>query len=154
MSEQNLVPEPAFANAAAGSDATPALWNPTAAACWCLILSPVFGAFLHTQNWKALGNPERAAASRKWVVWGSIFLVGVILSSLIVPESRSLAALGRFGGFALLISWYYAIGKSQQTYVEERFGKNYTRRGWTIPIMSAIGIFVGIVVLLTLIALL
>ena len=153
MSEQNQAPEPALANDAPASDATPALWNPTAAACWCLIFSPVFGAFLHTQNWKALGNPERAAASRKWVIWGSVFLVGLMLSSLIVPESSGLALIGRFGGLALLISWYYAIGKSQQTYVEERFGKCYMRRGWTMPIISAIGIFVGVVVVLSLIAL-
>ena len=155
MSELDLHPatEP-LADDRARTDAAPALWNPTAAACWCLIFSPVFGAFVHTQNWRALGEPERAATSRKWVLWGGVVLIGVTLSSLVVPESRTFHLAGRFGGLVLLISWYYAIGKSQQTYVEDRFGKRYARRGWTIPLILAITIFVGIISVLTLVSLL
>lgn len=156
MSALDLHPvaEPALADDAAGTDAAPPLWNPTAAACWCLIFSPVFGAFLHTQNWKALGEPERAATSSKWVLWGGVFLIGVILSSLVVPGSKTFYLIGRFGGLVLLIAWYYAIGKSQQTYVEDRFGQRYARRGWTIPLVLAIAIFVGVIAALTLVSLL
>jgi uncharacterized membrane-anchored protein len=57
-----------------------------------------------------------------------------------LPDSKGLEALGRIGGFGLLIAWYYAIGKSQQAFVMGRFGKSYPRRGWLKPILAAIGV--------------
>ena len=60
--------------------------------------------------------------------------------------------LARFGGLALLIVWYYTLGKSQQTYVAARFGSNYPRRGWSVPLLSAFGIFIGLMVVVFVIA--
>jgi uncharacterized membrane protein len=135
------------------AEAAPALWNPTAAGVWSLLFSPIFGACLHMQNWKALGQPEKATASKKWIFGSSLFFITVACSSLFMPESKALDNAGTLGGLALLIAWYYAIGKSQQTYVAARFGKQYPRRSWTIPLAIAIGIFiayVGLFFLLTL----
>ena len=53
----SLVPPPA----------APALWNPFAARAWTVLFSPIFGAFLHAQNWKALGESGRAKRSMIWV---------------------------------------------------------------------------------------
>lgn len=152
MSEQNpYAPPKASVTPVANAEVAPALWNPTAAGGWSLIFSPIFGAFLHMQNWKALGQPEKATASKKWIFASIVFFVALGFSSLFMMESKGLDAFGRFGGLALLIAWYYAIGKSQQTYVAERFGKHYPRRAWTIPLVTAIGIFIifiGVFVLL------
>ena len=65
------------------------------------------------------------------------WLVLVVLS-VVLPESKGLDALSRASGFGLLIAWYYAIGKSQQSLVLARYGKDYPRKGWAKPIGIAI----------------
>jgi hypothetical protein len=127
------------------TEAAPPLWNPTAAGAWSLLFSPIFGAFLHMQNWKALGRPEKAAASKKWMLGSIVFLVAMMLSTLFLPESRVMDKAGNLGSLVLLIVWYYAIGKSQQTYVAARFGKTYPRRGWAVPLVVALAIFVAVI---------
>lgn len=127
-------------------DAAPALWNPNAASCWSLLLSPVFGAYLHMKNWQALGRPDKAEQCRKWVVGLVAFFVLATLAPLVIRDAAIVDKLGRVGGIALLITWYYAIGKSQQTFVFGRFGKNYPRRGWTVPLLAAVGVLAGLVV--------
>jgi len=143
MSEPNPYAPP---NAAVAdhvdAEAAPPLWNPTAAGSWSILFSPIFGAYLHMQNWKALGEPAQAAKSKRWLIASIVFIVVMGASSLFIPESEGWDALARVGGFVLLIVWYYAMGKSQQTYVAARFGKNYPRRGWAIPIAVAFGAFI------------
>ena len=50
---------------AAELENNPPLWNPNAAAMWSLLFSPVFGALVHMKNWQAMGEPEKAAASKR-----------------------------------------------------------------------------------------
>ena len=38
----------------------PELWNPQTAAVLSLVLSPAFGAWIHAENWRILGNEKRA----------------------------------------------------------------------------------------------
>jgi hypothetical protein len=128
------------------TEEAPPLWNPSAAASWSLLLSPIFGSYLHTRNWEALGEPDKAAASRKWMVGSIVFFVVIVLAAFAIPDSKAADGLGRLGGFALLIAWYYAIGKSQQTYVAARFGKEYPRRGWSKPLLAALGVFIAFIV--------
>lgn len=135
-------------------EAAPALWNPGAAAGWSLLFSPIFGAYLHARNWEALGQPDKAAASRKWMMGSIAFFVVIVLASFAVPDSKLGDALGRAGGIALLVSWYYSIGKSQRAFVLARFGKDYPRRGWGKPILVALGCFVGFIVVAGIVGLL
>jgi hypothetical protein len=154
MSEQNPYAPPTAAVAdIASAEAAPALWNPTAAGSWSILFSPIFGAYLHMQNWKALGQPEKAAASKMWMFGSIAFFIILGFSSLFMPESQGLDGLARLGGLILLVVWYYTIGKSQQTYVTARFGKQYPRRGWALPMLTAIGLFIvyfGVFVLMAL----
>ncbi len=155
MSEQNpYAPPEAAVVDVARTEVAPALWNPTAAGGWSLLFSPIFGAFLHMQNWKALGQPEKADASRRWMLGSIVFILTLTLFSAFMPESKGVDAFGRLGGFVLLIVWYYAIGKSQQTYVASRFGGNYPRRSWAIPLLTAVGIAVMFFAFLFLLAIL
>lgn len=113
------------------------LWNPNAAANWCVVFSPAFGAFLHTQNWEALGDPSRARASR---VWFWVCLAWLLLLPLLVvfrPDSP-LTTLGRFSGLGLLLGWYFAMGRPQARVVNERFGNDYLRRPWGAPLGLAL----------------
>lgn len=153
MSAQNpYAPPKAVVGDVTDGEVAPALWNPTAAGSWSILFSPIFGAYLHMLNWKALGQPEKAAASKKWVIGSIAFNVAMIVASLFMPESNIFDVLGRLGGFILLIVWYYAIGKSQQTYVAARFGKEYPRRSWAVPLLSALGILIGLMVVAFVIA--
>ncbi len=155
MSENNpYAPPKATVGDVVDSRMPPALWNPTAAGSWSIIFSPTFGAYLHMLNWKALGEPDKAAASKNWVIGNIVFVIALSIASLFMPESSGFDTLSRLGGLVLLIVWYYAIGKSQQTYVAERFGKQYPRRSWAVPLLSALGIFIGLMLVVFVIAML
>ena len=97
------------------------LWNPNAAANWSLLFSPVFGAYIHTKNWEALGDSKKAKQSKIWFY--ASFL------SLIYPL-----------GFFVLITWYFSIGKKQATYINEKFGENYSRKSWSTPLLIGFSI--------------
>jgi hypothetical protein len=125
-------------------EAMPSLWNPGAAASWSLLFSPIFGSILHMKNWEALGDEKRAAASKNWAIGSVAFFAGLLLLSVLLPDSKALDALGRFGGLALLLAWYYKIGKSQSAIVLARYGKGYPRKGWTKPLSIAVGCFVAV----------
>ena len=120
------------------SEEAPALWNPNAAANWCLLLSTAFGAYLHMKNWQALGEADLALASRRWLIVSVAVLTAAILGSAFFPRV-SLAV--NAAGFILLISWYFASARAQARYVRERFGDTYPRKGWLLPI------FLGFVIL-------
>ena len=122
-------------------DATPAarprLWNPNAAANWSLLFTPIFGAYLHAANWRALGKPERAKVNVAWVLAG-VFFLAVNFAALLVPESAMTAQVLRFGGVGLLVSWYFGQGRPQAKYVRETYGRDYDRRGWGVPLLCAV----------------
>lgn len=115
-------------------EAAPPLWNPNAAASWSLLFSPIFGAILHMKNWQAMGEPQKAAASKTWAIACAVFLVVLTLvSAWLAEENKAVDAIGRFGGFGLLVAWYYQLGKSQNAFVLARYGKDYPRKGWPWP---------------------
>lgn len=119
----------------------PPLWNPNAAASWSLLLSPVFGAWLHRKNWQMLGDHERARTGGRWVVAAVVMLlVSIVLSA----ASDKYVGGVRLLNFAFLIAWYYAAAKPQARLVLGRYGKNYPRRGWAIPVLAALGVIVAL----------
>lgn len=154
MFQQNpYAPPKAEAADIVSTEIAPALWNPSAAAIWSLVFSPIFGAFLHMRNWEALDQPDKAARSKSWVIGNAVFFVLIALAPVVIPDSRGLEALGRIGGFGLLFAWHYKIGKSQQVFVVGRFGKNYPRRGWSKPILTAIGVMFAVFLVALILAL-
>jgi hypothetical protein len=77
----------------------------------------------------------------------------LVIVPMFLPDSKGVDALGRAFGFALLITWYYAIGKSQQAFVLGKFGKTYPRRGWSRPLLAAVGAVIALFVVVFLAAL-
>lgn len=124
-------------------EAAPPLWNPNAAASWSVLLSPIFGAWLHMKNWQAMGETQKAAASRQWLWMSVAFLVLMVLLSVALPENDALGALSRFGGIGLLVAWYFSLGKSQNAVVLARYGKGYPRKGWLKPLGWALLAWLG-----------
>lgn len=140
-----LVEDPTLATP---PDTAPALWNPNAAASWSLLFTPVFGAWLHMKNWQALGQPEKAESSWRWVQASAAILVAMILLSVTVLDDRVGELLARAGGFALLLGWYYTSARPQAALVLGRYGKAYPRRGWAKPLLIALAGWVAVVVVL------
>ena len=142
MDDNRYVPPKANVEGA-DSDAgvAPPLWNPNAAASWSLLLSPIFGSWLHMRNWQMMGDHDRAANARRWLIATiAVLLVSVVLAVLLSPHTAQLIRIGNVG---FLIAWYYASAKSQAQFVKKRFGDDYPRRGWGTPILVAIGLFIA-----------
>lgn len=110
------------------------LWNPAAAANWSLLFSPVFGAWIHAKNWKALGNELKAKQSMYWVYGGIVTLIGTIL----LPNASIL-------GFVFLLIWYFAFAKQQMKYVKNILGGEYEKKGWAKPLGIAVCCFVAFI---------
>jgi hypothetical protein len=126
---------------------SPPLWNPNAAANWSLLLTPAFGAFLHMKNWEELGEPDKAAAAKTWVIAVVSILVALPLAIVLVPGLRGSQNVSSLVGLVLLITWYVSSGRGQIRYVKERFGKDYPRRGWGRPLfMAALAVIAYVVV--------
>ncbi len=122
------------------SDAPPALWNPNAAACWSLLFSPAFGAFLHARNAESLGRPEEAKANRVWF-YLSLAYLGVVLISIFIPTIPDLVFRGT--GIGIFIGWYVGLGKNQIRYVKDTWQDRYQRKSWMKPLVVACACLVG-----------
>ncbi|MCV2419174.1 hypothetical protein [Paucibacter sp. DJ2R-2] len=129
------------------TSAVPRLWNPNAAASWSLIFSPIFGALLQRSNWLAMGHPDKAAGSLRWV-WASLGFLGVSLISIVCfPDSKTVDLLMRIAGFVFLVAWYYANGKEQVGLVLARYGRDYPRKSWWHPLGLALLAMVGLMLI-------
>jgi hypothetical protein len=127
------------------SDSAPRLWNPNAAACWSLLFSPAFGAFLHARNAESLGRTDEAKTNKVWF-YASLAYLGAVLVSMFVPAIPD----GVFRGAAIgiLLGWYFSLGKKQIQYVKDTFQDGYQRKPWTKPLLVAVGCLVGFFVVL------
>ncbi len=119
----------------------PALWNPFAARAWTLLFSPIFGAFLHARNWKALGEMGRAKRSMIWVY----AFIGLVVVALFTPEAVS--PVIRLIGLGGILAWCLMDAEQQVRYVKKRFGKDYPRKSWGKPVAIAVCGWVGLIVL-------
>jgi hypothetical protein len=68
-------------------EAAPALWNPGAAASWSLLFTPAFGAFLHMKNWEVLGESDKAAAAKTWVVIIIATIIGLAVAAALLKRA-------------------------------------------------------------------
>jgi len=139
MSHNLYAPPLASLDGAPDAPVAPALWNPSAAARWSLLFTPVFGAFLHMRNWQALGSETEARQSRNWIIFNVAFLLVVA----VLPDSRAVDVVSRVGGLALLVAWYAGLGREQTRLVAQRYGGSYPRRGWTRPLLCALCIMIA-----------
>ena len=106
------------------------LWNPNAAGLWSLILTPIFGAWLHAKNWHTLGEPIKARTSMWWVYASAAALVATALLSTFLP------LLFRFTYGSLLVAWWIKSGNEQHQYVKQRF-PDYQKKRWGTPLSIA-----------------
>ena len=103
-------PSGALQEAPPASDAAPPLWNPNAAALWSLLFSPVFGAWLQMRNWQALGDSQKAQQSWYWCLASLLLIVGLVIASILLPETHPVQKFSNRSGIILLLAWYLANG--------------------------------------------
>jgi hypothetical protein len=109
-------------------------------------LQPHLRRCVAMKNWQALGEPEKAAQSKQWLL-GSIGLFALLfVLGIVLPESRSTDLGFRGAGIGLLVAWYMLSAKVQIAHVAGRFGTTYPRKGWGKPILYAVLIFVAFLV--------
>jgi len=123
------------------SESSPTLWNPKAAAVWCLLFSPAFGAYLHARNAETLGRPEEAKANRMWF-FISLAYFGVILISVFFPAIPD--QVFRLGALGLLFGWHFSVGRKQIEFVRENYQDQYQRKPWAKPLLIAFGCVVAL----------
>ena len=120
---------------------TPKLYNPTAAANWSVLFTPVFGGICIFKNYKTLGEQQRAQISLiLTIVFGLITFVGPLLP---FPPGRGMP-------FVALITWYLIEPKKQINFLKSR-GIVYEKKSWGIPALigfGALAVYVSIVALL------
>jgi len=117
-----------------------ALWCPNAAASWSLLFTPVFGAYLHALNWRALGEHERARASMSW------FYVGLgLLAFLAFLAFLGIVGfyIGPLAGLVYLLAWYFSSARVQVKRVKQRYGDSFPRKPWRKSLLIATGAGVG-----------
>jgi hypothetical protein len=127
-------PKAGVEGATIDSARAPSLWNPNATANWSLLFTPMFGAWLQMQNWRALGERKRADAAQTWLALSTIIVAGSVFLDLVAPRTLW-AALTTPLGFVWLLVWYFASGRPHARWVAARFGKDYPRQPWLNPLM-------------------
>jgi purine-cytosine permease-like protein len=125
-----------------GAGASNPIWNPNATSNWSILFTPLFGSYLQELNWRALGEPERAATSKRWFYASVGEIVVLFLLGLFATPENLLGEAIRPFAFIYLVTWYFLSGRRQATYVNERYGDGYTRRRWGRPLLIALGISV------------
>jgi hypothetical protein len=137
-------------NASPRAPAGVALWNPNAAALWSVIFTPVFGAYLHALNWRALGDREREEASMVWVFAGGALLIVMLLIEVVMPKSYNQGdSVSHTIEFAFLLAWYFASARAQARLVKAKYGGSFTRKSWRQPLLMGLagfGIYVVLVI--------
>jgi hypothetical protein len=130
----------------------PAIWNPTVATLWSILLSPAFGAYIHMRNWHALSEPEKAATARGWfIVSLAVFCVVTALQGMQIPTSQAANAATGALAFVYFLVWYFSVARDQAKYVKKKFGKSYQHKGWLKPLALAIGGVIALAIVVGLI---
>jgi hypothetical protein len=115
-----------------------AIWNPAAAACWSIVFTPAFGAYLVMRNWETLGDTRQAMIARKWFCFSLGLLVVQLLSTAIDSRVNSESNLMHWVGLAFLLAWWIGAALPQMLRVRARFGSGYERKGWDAALMTAV----------------
>jgi hypothetical protein len=115
-----------------------AIWNPAAAACWSIVFTPAFGAYLLMRNWEVLGERQQAAMARKWYVFSLGLLAVQLVSTALNERLNSQSNVMHWFGIAYLLAWSAAAALPQAWLVRARYGAAYPRKRWDEALLAAV----------------
>lgn len=119
------------------------IWNPSTVAGFSFLFTPAFGSYLQASNWKALGQPERAASSKVWL-YVSLVVLAVMGVATVLFAGKSAAGndavrgVVNLGGFVYFLIWHFASGRHQVRFVKDTFGKQYSKKSMMKPVLAAL----------------
>ena len=134
---------PAPTTEGASASAAPALWTPKWLGLLSLFFSWGFGAFLVAKNWTAMGEPARSKVSMRWF-YG--FLAWIAFCVVTTPFDLP-TRLFWFVACGIFVAWMVKDLTPHKKSVEERFGEDFPRKGWGMPILAGVGVLCGVMVL-------
>lgn len=105
----------------------PGLWNPETAAVWSYFLTPIFGAYIHAKNWRALGRPDKAKDNILWL-WATVAYIVVVALLPSSPDSIAVNAICTVVGLGVLLTWYFSLAKPQARFITASFPRGYRKR--------------------------
>ncbi|MBR6026456.1 MAG: hypothetical protein IK065_02530 [Neisseriaceae bacterium] len=108
----------------------PPLFNPAWSSSFAVLFGLPVACFLHATNWKSLGDDSMAR--NNWIFAG-IYILGALGLVIALPLLLWLFLI------IMLFVWYFAIGKKQQKFVKENFGKDYPRRNMWLAALAGFG---------------
>jgi hypothetical protein len=120
------------------AEANAAIWNPVAAACWSLMFTPAFGAYLLMRNWETLGEARQAATARLWFVFSLGLLVVQLLSGAINQRLGTESHLLAWINLLYLLVWCLGAALPQARLLQMRFGTAYPRKRWDQALLCAV----------------
>lgn len=109
------------------SPAVPKLWNPETAATLSVLLSPIFGAWLHARNWKELGRLDNEKKSMRW------FYAYCIIGIICLFSPKDIIRSSFWWNLLLVFPWYFSSAKPQVRFIKENFN-NYEKRPFGKPV--------------------
>ena len=115
-----------------------AFWNPDLAACWSLLLTPAFGAFIVMCNSAALGDARTATLARRWC----LAAIGVLALNTIVDAFKRRMNIETncvdWTTLAFLLAWYCGPARAQARLLGQRYGRSYRRQRWDAALKLAL----------------
>jgi len=123
------------------------IWNPSRVASFSFLFTPVFGSYLQSVNWRAMGQSERAASSKVWLfislaVLAVMGAVTVLFAGKSASGNDAVRGIVNLGGLAYFLLWHCVSGRHQVRFVKETFGKEYSKKSLVKPVLLAIvGVF-------------
>ncbi|MFM0474773.1 lysozyme inhibitor LprI family protein [Paraburkholderia strydomiana] len=119
------------------------IWNPSRVASFSFLFTPVFGSYLQSANWRAMGQSERAASSRIWF-FISLLVLAVMGAATVLFAGKSASGndavrgIVNLGGLAYFLLWYCVSGRRQVRFVKVAFGKEYAKKSMVKPVLLAL----------------
>ncbi|PLT18878.1 lysozyme inhibitor LprI family protein [Ralstonia mannitolilytica] len=122
------------------------IWNPSTVASLSFIFTPAFGSYLQASNWNALGQPERASASKAWFYVSLCFLIvvaaAVCFGDKVGGDTDTGHGFTNIAGLVYFFVWYVLSGRKQASFVKDAFGKSYAKKSMVKPVLAALGVAV------------
>ena len=110
---------------------TPRLYNPSAAANWSILLTPVFGGWCVYTNYKELGEQSRAQTS---LIVTIVIAAATVFGPLLSLFTALPDAIGRAIPLVTLILWYLIEAKGQINFIKSR-NIVYEKKPWGTPVL-------------------
>ena len=105
-----------------GETSLVALWNPRVLPAFSFFLSWGFGAWLLAENWRALGQPEKAKRAMFWFYGLPVFMV----INLVMPNIPG--AVVRNSLVVIFLAWFFLQNEPQRKLVLATYEKQFIHR--------------------------